>query len=79
MKTEQTSPEDKAVVKFDPNHIPGEIPVLPLNSQVAFPKLNMSLAVPMEASSLIEIAMKGKKLIGVIGSKNTGRRCPAAR
>ena len=69
MKTEHTFPEDKAVVKFDPNHIPGEIPILPLDSQVAFPKLNMSLAVPMEASSLIETAMKGNKLISVIGSK----------
>jgi hypothetical protein len=40
-----------------------------LDSQVAFPKLNMSLAIPMKASSLIETAMKGNKLIGVIGSE----------
>jgi hypothetical protein len=53
MKTEHTSPEDKAVVKFDPNHIPGEIPLLLLDNQVVCPKLNMSLAVPMEVSSLI--------------------------
>ena len=69
MKTQHTSPEDKAVIKYDPNQIPGEIPVLPLDSQVAFPKLNMSLAVPVAASSLIETAMKGNKLVGVIGSK----------
>ncbi len=69
METEHTSPEDKAVVKFDPNLIPDEIPILPLDNQVAFPKLNMSLAVPVAASSLIETAMKGNKLIGVLGHK----------
>ena len=78
MKTEHTSPEDKAVVKFDPNHIPGEIPILPLDNQVAFPKLNMSLAVPMEASSLIETAMKGNQIIGTIGSKRQADDIPAA-
>ena len=69
MKTQRTSPEDKAVVKVDTNHIPDDIPILPLDNQVAFPKTNMSLAVPMNASPLIETNMNSNQLIGVIGSQ----------
>ena len=76
MKTEHMPPEDKAAVKVDPSNLPDEIPILPLDNQVAFPKLNMSLAVPMEASSLIETAMKGDQLIGIIGSKRQSDDVP---
>ena len=70
MKPEYIPPDDKAIIKVDQNHIPNEIPILPLNDQVAFPTLNMSLAVPMQASSLIETAMKTNRLIGIVGIKS---------
>ena len=69
MITEYIPPEDKAVVKVDPNHIPDEIPILPLENQVAFPSLNMSLAVTSRDSSLVESAMNGNRLVGVVGIK----------
>jgi len=69
MKTEYIPTEDKAVVKVDQNNIPGEIPILPLDGQVAFPTLNMSLGVSLRATSLVETAMKGTRLIGVVGTK----------
>ena len=76
MITEYIPPEDKAVVKVDPNHIPDEIPILPLENQVAFPSLNMSLAVSSRASSLVESAMNGNRLIGVVGIKNQTDEIP---
>jgi ATP-dependent Lon protease len=76
MVTEYIPPEDKAVVKVDPNHIPDEMPILPLANQVAFPSLNMSLAVTSRASSLVETAMNGNQLIGVVGIKNQTDETP---
>ena len=76
MKAEKTPIEDKSVVKFDTDRIPDDIPILPLDKQVAFPKLNLSLAIPVKASSLIETAMKGNQLIGVVGSKRQAEGDP---
>ncbi|MEN8692767.1 MAG: hypothetical protein AB1Z20_22085, partial [Desulfobacterales bacterium] len=67
METNDIFPDDKAVVKVDKNNIPDEIPILPLDGQVAFPTLNMSLGVTSRATPLLEAAMKGSRLIGVVG------------
>jgi len=76
MKLDSVSPDDKAVVKIDQNSIPEEIPVLPLKNQVAFPTLNMSLASPAHASRLIEAAMKGTRLIGIVGAQSQADEVP---
>jgi ATP-dependent Lon protease len=76
MRPEDISPDDKAVVKVDPNKIPDEILILPLNGQVAYPTLNMALAVPEQSSSLIETAMKGNHLIGIVGTKSLTNELP---
>ncbi len=76
MKIDSVSPDDKAVVKIDQNSIPEEIPVLPLKNQVAFPTLNMSLASPAHASRLIEAAMKGTRLIGIVGAQSQADEVP---
>ena len=69
MKQDKPSPEDKAIVAVDPNRIPAEMPILPLSDLVAFPTLNMSLAVPLKSMPMIEEAMKGNRLLGVVGSR----------
>jgi ATP-dependent Lon protease len=69
MNSNETTPAQKAVFKIDPNDIPAELPILPLNDQVAFPTLNMVLAMPMGSMSLAETAMKGNRLIGVVSTK----------
>jgi ATP-dependent Lon protease len=69
MKQDKVTPEDKAIIAVDPNQIPAELPILPLSDLVAFPTLNMSLAVPLKSMPLLEEAMKGNRLIGVVGSK----------
>ena len=69
MKQDRASPEDKAIIAVDPNQIPEVLPILPLSDLVAFPTLNMSLAVPLKAMPLPEKVMKGSRIIGVVGSK----------
>jgi Lon protease-like protein len=76
MEPKYNSADDKAVVRVDKNNIPGAIPILPLDKQVAFPTLNLSLAVTTRATPLLETAMKGDHLIGVVGTKS---RTGAAR
>ncbi len=68
--------DDKAVVKVDDSGIPAEMPILPLDEQVAFPTLNMSLGVSTSATKLVESAMKGNRLIGVVGIKGTADKIP---
>ena len=69
MKQDKASPEDKAIVAVDPNQIPAKLPILPLSDLVAFPTLNMSLAVPPKYIPVLEKAMKGNRMIGVVGSR----------
>ncbi|MBT8367223.1 MAG: endopeptidase La [Deltaproteobacteria bacterium] len=61
---------------MDKNKIPDEILILPLDGQVAYPTLNMALAVPEQASSLIETAMKGNHFIGIVGTKSLTNEVP---
>lgn len=73
MKPEYIPPDEKAIVKKDPNDVPAMLPILPLQDQVAFPTLNMSLAVPMSASPLVEDAMKNDRIVGIVCTKeNSG-------
>ncbi|MDJ0820024.1 MAG: LON peptidase substrate-binding domain-containing protein, partial [Desulfobacterales bacterium] len=76
MKPEYIPPDDKAIVAKDRDAVPGTIPILPLNDQVAFPTLNMSLGVKLSASNLIEDAMKGDRIIGIVGIKEGGEETP---
>lgn len=73
MKTNsnKVTPDDKAIVAVDPNKIPETLPILPLAKQVAFPTLNMSLAVPLKSMALLEKAMKGNGLIGIVGANRS--------
>jgi ATP-dependent Lon protease len=76
MVPDNVTPNDKAVTKMDRNTTPEDLPILPLDDQVAFPKLNMSLAVPLRSSSLIEAAMKSNHLIGIAGTKEKTDEAP---
>ncbi|MGD9137564.1 MAG: endopeptidase La [Desulfobacterales bacterium] len=76
MTDENDTVDDRAVVKVDDDGIPTELPILPLDEQVAFPTLNMSLGVSTSASKLVESAMKGNRLIGVVGIKGKTDKLP---
>jgi ATP-dependent Lon protease len=47
--------------------IPEELSILPLKDQVAFPTLNMTLAIHSESTALIEEVMKGDRIVGAVG------------
>jgi ATP-dependent Lon protease len=76
MNDKNNAVDERAVVKVDDNSIPAELPILPLDEQVAFPTLNMSLGVSTSASKLVESAMKGNRLIGVVGIKGKTDKIP---
>ena len=50
--------------------VPDELPILPLKNQVAFPMLNMTLAINAELASVLDEVMKGDRLIGAVGIKD---------
>ena len=70
MKSDKVIPDDKAIIAVDPDDIPEEIPILQLDDQVAYPTLNMSLAVPVHSLPALEAAVKADRLIGVVGLRN---------
>jgi ATP-dependent Lon protease len=76
MAAEYIAPEDKAVIKINENDIPGELIILPVVDQIAFLTLNMSLVVSDKASESIELAMKGDRLIGIVGAKKQADKMP---
>ena len=61
---------DNRQIFEDQLNIPEELPILALKEQVAFPTLNMTLAIQAEATSLIEEAMKGNRIVGAVGIRN---------
>ncbi|MGD9241062.1 MAG: endopeptidase La [Desulfobacterales bacterium] len=65
------TPDNEQIVenKMD---ISEELPILPLTNLLAFPTLNMTLAIQAEATPLIEAAMKGDRIIGAVGIRNPG-------
>ena len=63
------TPDSEQIVE-DKIYISEELLILPLTNQVAFPTLNMTLAIQTEATPMIEEAMKGDRIIGAVGIRN---------
>jgi ATP-dependent Lon protease len=63
------TPYNEQIVE-DKIYISEELLILPLTNQVAFPTLNMTLAIQTEATPMIEKAMKGDRIIGAVGIRN---------
>jgi ATP-dependent Lon protease len=70
MSKDDNSTSDIEQIVEDNLSIPEELPILTLMNQVAFPTLNMTLSIQAEATSLIEKAMKGDRIIGAVGIRN---------
>ena len=70
MNTDANPTADNAQTIEDKMNIPEELPILTLKDQVAFPTLNMTLAIQAESTPLIEEAMKGDRIIGAVGLRN---------
>ena len=76
MKSESITPDEKAIIAVDRNEIPEILSILPLYGQVAFPTLNLSLTVSLNSMPVIEQAMKGNRLLGVVGTRNGSDETP---
>ncbi|MBW2411229.1 MAG: endopeptidase La [Deltaproteobacteria bacterium] len=69
MNPENELNEEKAIAVVDPSSLPDEIPILPLEAQVAFPGLNMTLAVKKDSFAALEKVTERELVIGVLGVK----------
>ena len=56
--------------------VPNELPILPLKNQIAYPMLNMTLAINADSSSVLDEVMKGDRLMGAVGIKNPAENQP---
>ena len=64
------TPEDQENTPSVESEIPNELPILPLRNTVAFPFSMVPLSVGVSRSvRLIEDALKGDRLIGLVGMK----------
>jgi ATP-dependent Lon protease len=68
MNNKPTNTDEKALTVLNAEKIPDNIPILPLENQVAFPGLNMTLVIGMDSLTMLEEAMKNDNVIGVIGN-----------
>lgn len=58
-------------------YVPDEIPILPVRNMVAFPLIGIPLAVGIKRSvELIEEAVKGNRLIGLVAGKDPNNKEP---
>jgi ATP-dependent Lon protease len=55
--------------KQDQSKIPEDLPILPIENQIAFPGLNMKLEIHIDSIPLFEEAIKEKRIIGVVAVK----------
>ncbi len=68
--------KDKALIVVDSDHIPKELPILPVENQVAFPGLNMTLAISNSSLALVESEMNKNHIVGVMGGKKSSDISP---
>ena len=71
--------EERSLTVLDNGNLPDILPILPLRDQVAFPTIHTSLALKTEASALIESAMQGNRLIGVVGLTGDDNQLPLSK
>jgi len=72
------TPDNKQTVE-DKIYISEELPILPLTNQIAFPTLNMTLAIQTEATPMIEEVMKGDRIIGAVGIRKPNDDQPMSK
>jgi ATP-dependent Lon protease len=82
MSEETIAIETKGVPTGEPRRpaVPDELPILPLREAVLFPQAVLPLAVARPASvRLVDEAVRGARLIGVVTQREPGQETPAAQ
>jgi len=76
MNTDRDIPENMALIVTDKKNIPEDLPILPIENQVAFPGLNMTLSISKRSLGIVEAVMKDNGIVGLIGVKNQANKRP---
>ncbi len=75
MRTSENT-EDKALIVVDNGDVPETLAILPVDEQVAYPGLNMTLAISTNSLALVEAEMKKNRTIGVMGIQRSSDSLP---
>lgn len=70
MSTEANMADEKSLTVSKTVDIPDELSILMVEDQVAFPGLNMSLAIGTDKMKLLEGIMQREQLVGIMGVKS---------
>ena len=76
MNTDKDIPENMSLIVTDKKDIPEDLPILPIENQVAFPGLNMTLSISKRSLTLVEEVMKDNRIVGLIGVKTQANKRP---
>ena len=68
---------DKALIVVDSDDIPQDLSILTVEDQVAFPGLNMTLAISNNSLALVESEMNKNHIVGVMGVKKSSDSPPS--
>lgn len=68
--------DEKSLIVADKESLHGDLPILPLRKQVAFPTMHTSLALKPDSTALLEHALQGSRLIGVVGLTGDNNQSP---
>jgi ATP-dependent Lon protease len=67
MRNADLNSNDNALIVVDNDDLPNELPILPLRDQVAFPTIHTSLALKNDSAEILEAALKGDRMLGIVG------------
>jgi ATP-dependent Lon protease len=71
--------EDNALIVVEKEALPNELPILPLRDQVAFPTIHTSLAIKVDSAEILDAALKGDRVLGVVGVKQHDDALPMSK
>ena len=71
--------EKSALIVVAQDDLPNELPILPLRDQVAFPTIHTSLAIKSDSSEILEAALKGDRMLGVVGVSQQNDTLPMSK
>ena len=76
MKTDPDTKEEKSLTVRDMEPVPEELSILPIKNQVAFPGLNMTLAISKSALGSLDKVVEDNRIVGIVGVKEQTDKIP---
>ncbi len=79
MENSEAASNDKALIVVEKDEMPENIPILPIRNQIVLPTLHTSLAIKSDSIGLLDSALKGDRLIGVVGVPDGESELPMSK